>query len=207
MRHRVGSFLLLAIACGMPLVLACRPGTSDAPRGEALGTFVVRGSLEENGCSPGLDPVDPLEFRVDLSRDEGYLTWRMTAGGPPVQGSLSSSGDFRLRTTMEVEAWPADAANEIRGCWISQVETITCRPTASSRDGGAPGADAETSSEDAGVQMGDAGVASGSSFEAVSRIEIVPLPGSDCTPLLLANGGSFPSLPCSARYSLASEVR
>jgi hypothetical protein len=44
------------------------------------------------------------------------------------------------------------------------------------------------------------------SLEATNRIEIVPVAGSDCSPLLLVNGGSFPSLPCAARYELAGAV-
>ena len=199
MRHRVVAFVALVTAlASAPFTLACRPldGTGSSS-GQSLGTFVVRGTLEENGCAPGLEPLDPIDFRVDLTRDRGTLGWRMP-GGAPAMGRLEPDGAFRLRTSQEVEAWPADPVNGIRGCWLTQVETVE-----GTLVGLPPEGDASVAIADAGAPQGDGGVGTGAAFEAVNRIEIVPVAGSDCTPLLLVNGGSFPTLPCSARYELS----
>lgn len=206
MRHRVVAFLGIACAlAGAPFWLACRQVDGGGTTGESLGTFVVRGTLEENGCAPGLDPIDPLEFRVDLARDHGSLSWRMP-GGAPALGRIEADGEFRLRTSQEVEAWPADPANEVRGCWLTQVETVegTIVGLPEAADGGlADGGAADGGAADAGVPQDEREDAS---FEAVNRIEIVPVAGSDCTPLLLVNGGSFPTLPCTARYELRGSL-
>jgi hypothetical protein len=202
MRH---PFATLALACSiaaMPLALACRPGAGGGgPSGDSLGTFLVHGALQESGCAPGLEPIDPIEFRVELSRTGGSLLWRMP-GGQPVSGTIATDGDFHLRTMTQVEAWPADPDTGIPGCTIAQVETVdgTLTMAPSIADGG----DAAQDELDAGAS--DGGATMTASLEATNRIEIVPVAGSDCSALLLVNGGSFPSLPCAARYELAGAV-
>ncbi|MDQ3036558.1 MAG: hypothetical protein M3Y87_29460 [Myxococcota bacterium] len=203
MRTRVATFLRGSVIAGaplamivvpvalvaLPLVLACRP-SAPMPNGDSLGTFLVHGVLEESGCAPGLEPIDPLEFRVELTRTGRALTWRMPSG-QPVSGSVTSDGEFHVRTMSQIQAWPADPETGTPGCTISQVETVdgmlVLPPDVS----------------DGAIQAElDAGAALDVSFEATNRIEIVPVSGSDCSALLQVNGGGFPSLPCGARYQL-----
>ncbi|WP_236606706.1 hypothetical protein [Sandaracinus amylolyticus] len=180
---------------GTPFVLACRD--VDSTSGTSIGSFEVHGTLDENGCAPGLDTIDPLEFRVDLARDHDTLTWRMQGGGP-VFGTIEDDGEFRVRSSSETEAWPEDPVNGIRGCRLTQVETVegTIRDLPPASDGGVP---------DAGTQ-GDGGAGARPSFEASHRIEVLPVVGSDCSPLLIVHGGSFPTLPCSALYELEADA-
>lgn len=196
MRHPVATLALVLSIAVTPFALACRPGAS-APSGDSLGTFTVQGALRESGCAPGLEPIDPIEFQVELSRTGGSLMWRMP-GGRPVPGTIAADGDFHLRTMTQAEAWPADPDMGITGCTIAQVETIdgTLTMPPSPGDGG------DAAQDDAL----DGGAPMVASLEATNRIEIVPVAGSDCSPLLLVNGGSFPSLPCAAGYELAGSL-
>ena len=211
----VGGVILSAFVGG------CRPVPLT---GEDLGLFVVDGVLVENGCAPGLSPRNPLQFRVALRRDRGTLTWRVPDGAPAF-GTVASDGAFRLRTETVVPAWPADPAAMVRGCSLQQVETVEGRLSSETLlDGGLSDAaivhdadveDAAGASDDGGFEAdaaaapsdagrADAGVDRPVSFQASSRIELVPVLGSDCSALLLVQGGSFPTLPCTARYELTA---
>jgi hypothetical protein len=185
---RLFSFLtMLAAMLAIPFTLGCRPLT-DGNDSEALGTFVVNGVLVENGCAPGLSPINPLEFRVEISRNRNAVTWRIP-GGAPAFGSLRSNGELRVQRTVTVEGWPADPDNGVVGCSLSQIETIEGTLELPAQSDGA-------------VEMDDAGVMGQPSLEGSHRIEVVPVPGSDCSALLVLHGGSFPALPCAARYEL-----
>lgn len=174
---RLASYVSLGAALAVPFALGCRPLAADDET-EELGTFVVRAALAENGCAPGLSPIDPLEFRVTISRTRNSLTWRIP-GGAPAFGSLRSNGELRIQRSIPIEAWPADPDQGIVGCSLSQVETIEGQLT---RD------------------LVDAGPMASAELEGTHRIEVVPASGSDCSALLLIQGGEFPSLPCAARY-------
>ncbi len=182
----VGAVLVL------PFALGCRPLTNGT-EAEELGTFVVNGALVENGCAGGLSPIDPLQFRVTLSRSHNSLTWRMPDGAPTF-GVIRERGEFRIQSSIPVEAWAPDLDNGIVGCSLSQVETIEGRLELPEmkRDGAAP--------------SNDAGVDARARFEGSHRIEVVPMAGSDCSALLIIQGGEFPSLPCAARYELDGEA-
>jgi hypothetical protein len=192
MRSPIPALLALVSVVLASLTLACRPFPEP---GEALGQYTIIGMLRDNTCAPGLDPIDPLEFRVDLWRDRGRLTWRL-AGGRPVTGTLRDDGSFHLRTRLPVQAWPADPGQGIVGCTLEQIETIEGTIVLPASSG-----DAAVASKN-GEDPADAGVGRPSTLTGENRIEIVPVAGSDCSPLLLSFGGSFPSLPCAARYVL-----
>jgi hypothetical protein len=176
----------------LPFALGCRP-LANGTGGEELGTFAVNAALVENGCAPGLSPIDPLEFRVTLSRSRNSLTWR-TPGGAPAFGSLRDGGEFRIQRSLPVEAWPADPDQGIVGCSLSQVETIEGQ------------LELPEAPHDGASQSSDAGVIARAAFEGSHRIEIVPASGSDCSALLIVQGGDFPSLPCAARYEFEGEA-
>lgn len=178
----LASCVSLGAVLALPFALGCRPLAAN-DENEELGTFVVRAALADNGCAPGLSPVDPLEFRVTLSRSRNSLTWRVP-GGAPAFGSLRSTGELRIQRSIPIEAWPADPDQGIVGCSLSQVETIEGRLT---------------------TDLADAGAVDGAELEGTHRIEVVPASGSDCSALLLIQGGQFPSLPCAARYDFVGE--
>lgn len=202
MRRAAGVLLAILAPAAVPLALACTPST-PRPQGTPIGTFAVHGSLEDNGCRPGFEPLDPLQFSVELRRDAATIVWR-TNGGQPVGGSLRDDGSFRLVSRGRTEAWPADPANGITGCSLDRIETVSgTLETGSLSDAGADAGVGHP--DDAGAQ-GDAGPSSRAiAFHADDEIEIVPVLGTDCSALLISNGGSFPSLPCSATYRLEAE--
>jgi hypothetical protein len=188
---RIGVAIVLGVLALAPFALACRPPRQS---GEDLGTFLVVGTLETNACAPGLPTLDPVQFRIQLRRDASSLTWRIAPDGPPVMGVLRDDGTFRVRSDTPVRAWPADPANGVVGCTLVQSEIVegsfSSQPAV---DAGPP------APGDAGA---DAGPPRPTSFAASHRIEVTLSAGSDCSRLLVANGGSFPSLPCAAEYQL-----
>ena len=171
----------------VPLALGCRPTT---PQG-VIETYSVRGTLDDNGCAPGLPAVDPIAFEVQLRRNGPSLTWRIMPDGPPVPGTLAPDGTFRFESELTVQAWAPMPANGIAGCTLRQIETVTGRFET---------ADAGVAS-DAGARS-DAGTES-SGLSGTERVRVTLAAGSDCARLLVVNGGSFPALPCEAHYTLA----
>ena len=207
MRRNVGVLLAVSVLVTTPLALACKPSSTPGPdTSTVIGTFAVAASLEENGCRPALSPGDTLGFSVELRRDATTLVWRRNEG-PPVGGTLRSDGTFRLRTRDLREQWAADPANGIVGCTLEEINTLS-GTLVESADGGAPqdaGA-GDAGSGDAG--SGDAGARDGGAVSRVSgfhgdhEIELAPSLGSDCSALLISNGGSFPTFPCAIVYRL-----
>lgn len=192
MRRNVGVLLAVSVMVAAPLSLACKPSSNVTPDSSTeIGTFAVAATLEENGCRPALAPGDSLAFSVELRRDATTLVWRRN-GGAPVGGTLRADGTFRLRTHDLREQWAADPANGIAGCTLEEINTLSGE-LVESVDGG--------TAADAGA--GDAGAGSGvSGFHADHEIEIAPALGSECSALLLSNGGSYPTFPCAILYRL-----
>lgn len=117
----------------------------------------------------------------------------------------------------------AGAANGENTCILIRREQITVRP---SKVGEIPdgGSDAETTdagaSDDAAVDAGspdgsapemtaDGGVDDGTDLDLTGthRIEVLPVAGTNCAPLLKVNGGVFDALPCAARYTMTGKAR
>lgn len=209
MRSIVRLAPLAALSLGLPTWLTTTACRAPDIRTESLGTFAIRGVLDENACSPGVDPVDPLAFSVELREFGGQPYWR-NDGQAMIEGSLSN-GIYRFATRTQVVAWEANPASGIAGCTLRQTETISFEAT-DAPDAGATTSDAEVG--DAGLDAGaiaDAALADAGEggvrtvlhhVEGQNIIEIVPEPGSDCRPLLLHEGGSFPNFPCRIRYEI-----
>jgi hypothetical protein len=197
----------LAVGLALPFVFACRPPVaSPETRGES---WLVSGALRSNACSPGLDPIDPLLFGAEIRRESGIAYWRL-GEQPWVPGSLDPTGRFRFTSRTDVELYPPSRGTDPEldpgtpGCRVSMIETIEGTfEDAPAID--APAADAGVSNDAASIDGGpsDAGGSSSATFSATSRIELVPQAGFDCSRALLAQGGSFPPLPCAAEYALS----
>lgn len=222
----------LVLTLALPLTLACRPTTSAGD--EDATTYRVTGVVSESACSPGLDPIDPLVYDVEVRSSGPTVYWRLgrSAWTP---GSIASDGSFRISTRSAIEViadYPGtdpDLDPPRRGCTLLQTETIAARfvepddvdgGSSDAGDAGAASSDADAldggvtsaadASPDADASASDAGPPDPTAIGALegeNTIEISIAPGSDCAPLLLVNGGSFPALPCVVRYTIAGVAR
>lgn len=195
----------LGLTLALPLSVACRANTPP-PNTDPGETFVITGALTSNACAPGLDPINPLVFAASLRREGTLGYWRI-GEQPWVPGTLNRAGEFHFTVSTDVEVYPPTAGTDPEfdppraGCVVSMVESIDGRVTDAVRDAGV--GDASSDAQD--LDASDAGPSAAATLEATNRIEIVPHAGSDCSRALLSAGGSFPTLPCAAVYSLEGE--
>jgi len=159
----------------------------------------VTGSLVANSCgSTAFNAVNPLSFVVELrSEDHGPAYWRRP-NAAIVNGSHTGD-DYRFRTELAVQLYPADVNTQTPGCTLAQIETIQVTAKSAEGDGGVP--------NDLGTAMGDAGVPASSAFRGTSVIELVPTAGSNCLGAVAIGGGPFLALPCRVEYDLSGATR
>ncbi len=184
--------ILLLGACALAIA-GCRP-TKLA--GESLGQFAVTGTLIETTCGQGHPAPASFSFYVELREEPGQSTgyWKL-ADGPLVTGSIDRHGVFRFESRQQVTGVEPDAANGVVGCVLERAEVVRAELT-------------EGSASDASAQVdggADAGVESERPFEGETTVNVSPVVGSDCSPLLLPYGGAFPTLPCQIRYELEGD--
>ena len=234
--HAPSLVLLLLLGVALSPTLACRPTASTTE-----GTiYRVTGVLTESACSPGLEPINPIVYDVEVRSTGPMIYWRL-GRNPWIPGSISSDGTFRVSTRAGVEVIADYPGTDPEldpprvGCTLLQTETISGRFVEPSEDdagasdggdasvvldggvdeGGDTGASLDASAPDDASATPDASVVDAGppdptaigALEGENTIEISIAPGSNCTALLLVNGGSFPSLPCTVRYAIAGVVR
>jgi len=201
----------------LPLSLACRaPGTVPPPNTDPGTTYLITGALTDNSCAPGFDPANPLVFAASF-RNEGSIAYWRVGEQVWIPGTLGRDGDFHFTLRTDVEVYPATPGTDpdldpgSPGCVITMVESIDGRfVEVPAGDAGVSDAGAMTDAgmTDAGqidADAGDTGPTTIRVMDATNRIELVPFAGTECSRALLVNGGSFPSLPCSATYVMEGE--
>ena len=203
----VGTFLGLATLFVLEgLASACQAPPSP---GTTAGSFAISGTLLENTCAPGLDPHQMLSFVAELRRDGGAGYWRQE-GGTIVSGTMGEGGHFHFVSQVTIPAYGPDRESGTAGCSLTQSETIDGVLVARDVDSGSGNGDAalDAASSDGGRLDGGAGDAgTRSSLSGENTIVISTVAGSNCTRLLIANGGDFPAFPCQARYALTGVAR
>lgn len=203
-----------AMLITLPFSLACRaPSTVPPPSTDPGTTYLITGALTENSCAPGFDPVNPLVFTASF-RNEGSIAYWRVGEQVWIPGTLGRDGDFHFTLRTDVEVYGPTPGTDpdldpgSPGCVVTMVESIDGRFVE------VPAGDAGVSDAgDAGVSdagqtdpdAGDAGPRTVRVMDATNRIELVPFAGTECSRALLVNGGSFPSLPCSATYTMEGE--
>jgi hypothetical protein len=215
MRARAISVLVpAATLLTLPFSLACRaPSTVPPPSTDPGTTYAITGALTDNSCAPGFDPVNPLVFAASF-RNEGSIAYWRVGEQVWIPGTLGRDGDFHFTLRTDVEVYPATPGTDpdldpgSPGCVITMVESIDGRfVEVPAGDAGIDDA-GDAGPSDAGQITGDAGDAGNGTvrvMDATNRIELVPFAGTECSRALLVNGGSFPSLPCSATYVMEGE--
>lgn len=180
--------------------------------GDPVGTYMIVGSLEENTCGQAALPTrNPLHFEVQIRAFGEAGMW--IVGDPPgFDGVLLNDGSFlfgseSFNTVIEPGAMlsgpeqPEDYINGTAGkteigCTISIVEQIDGRLNRTAlTDAGTNNSLAETGLD---AMLDD--------LAGENRIDMAPMPGSDCSPVLATQGGPFLALPCFARYTLRGEL-
>lgn len=166
-----------------------------------VGTYTVDLTLKANSCGVGgLDLPGYVQRNADIKGYAGEAAsfeWTELGSGP-ASGSASTTGVYRFVQRATTELLAADPFYSYPGCSVLQQTEIvfTLDPTpVRPPDGG---------TADGGLDAGalDAGVASGA-LEGTLTIDVVPTSGSDCSPLVGANGGPFVMLPCQATMTLS----
>jgi hypothetical protein len=219
-RHAPQTASVRALLPGIVIGLAALVGiealttSCQAPHypGTTAGSFAISGTLVENTCAPGLDPHEALSFIAELRREDGVGYWRQE-GGAIISGTMATNGAFHFTTRTTVDAYGPDRDLGTAGCSLYQTETIDGVLVTRDVDGGtiaADGGDASTDAAQADAGPSDAESADAgpsASFTGDNVVIISATPGSNCSLLLAANGGDFPSFPCQASYTLTGVAR
>ena len=184
----------------------CKPKTQVV--GELVGVYEIRGALVNNSCGQtALPTMNPLEFSVQITRDEGVGYWQIDkrAAAP---GELEDDGSFRFtneQTSLvssmrgpRQDLEPTDFGTlnpdfdlKTVNCAMKVSETISGSLARSLVDVLDGGTDPSSNGDD---------------LEGENVIEIEPTGNSDCSASLAAFGGTFQNLPCSAKYKLKGEL-
>ena len=187
MAPRILLLLALALSLGFS---ACE---NEYP-GETVGTFHVIGFLEENTCGAGVGAVNPLDFFVELRRDEetGEAIWRVPQ--QPIASGAYSDDDYRFEFHRSAAVYGADQLTGRAGCALDENDLVKVSVVpAQLADGGVP---------DSGTSAQDGGVSDGAILEGINVIELSPTPGSDCSLATSGPTGVFADLPCRVEYTL-----
>lgn len=170
---------------------SCSPVEEDAP--PVVGVFTVESTLVANGCGQGglmIPAVTELEATV-----RGYpgnvAQFRWSGQATSANGIATTNGSYSFETSSTSVAIQAEPSIGYVGCQLTErtAMTFTLSPIPVE-----PG--------DAGVDGADAGVVD-YTLDGRITIDIVPVSGSDCSPLLGVNGGSWLAMPCQATIDLA----
>jgi len=168
------------------LSLALAACDAPPPPGELVGQYKIVGSLASDTCGPGLGATQALSFDVQLRDDEGVGYW-VFADREPAPGTLDATGKFSFE---QRGGWTLVNPNPqlgYNGCRVAQIETIYGTVD---------------------LPQGDAGVSDGGVSQALggligsNTIDVIPIPGDDCTPALAAQGGPLTTLPCRVTYTI-----
>lgn len=210
MRPAPGWLLIPASASALALS-ACQAPVAP---GDPVGVYAVSGQLEENTCGrTALPASDALEFSVELRQDDEQGHWLVDGELPGFEGDLDAEGQFLfgVEQVSEVSAPGTQTGPNVEqpqdyfapdldpqpqtqggqaGCQISIIETIE----------GKLYRRLDADGEPVLLDSGDEALAD--DLEANNRIELAPMPGSNCRASLAVEGGPFLALPCYARYTL-----
>ena len=195
----------------------------EEPPGELVGAYRISGALMENTCGESALPAaDPLNFDVEIRRQNGSGLWLATA--PPAHlGSLQDDGDFSFerQSTYDVGARPSlellvemdieRLADPEAAQHLGDDMARPCRLTVNERVAGTLLRDS-LDDDNAGTGARETEVdperASDSDADLIgeNEIDVRVASGSDCRSSLDENGGPFERLPCAVRYDLEGEL-
>ena len=162
--------LLLAIT-SMTLAL-CLACDPPAPDGALIGNFTINATLRSNACAPGFNPASTTSFAASVHATGANATW--SAGGSSVTGTATGN-------TIHVVA--QSSMTPYSGCVIDRAETIDATYVTTPTDSGTP----------------DAGTHS-ATISGTDTITLSTSSGPPCADVLVANGGTYPMLPCAATF-------
>lgn len=162
-------------------------GRVDEDLPDSLGTFTVESRLVSNTCGQGGYPVASVtELEANLRGYPGEdATFSWTGGSGRVSGIATTNGVYSFQSSQTTTKIAAEPSILYPGCQLTENSamtfTVTPRPTP-------PG--------DAGVDETDY------AFTGRLTIDVSPTSGSDCTPLLGVNGGTWAAVPCQVLVDL-----
>lgn len=171
---RTIGWLCLSAFALLALGTACEP-LATADDGTLVGNFTVAATLQSNTCAPGYNPASPTTFRASLHASGSTATW--SAAGSSVSGTASGNS---------IHVVAHSAMSPYTNCVIDQTETIDATYTTTPADSGTPDAGAHSAT-----------------ITGTDSITLSTSSGPPCLPLLLANGGSYPMLPCTATFTFS----
>jgi len=176
------------------LLLGFSPcGRVDDERPESVGSFTIESTLVTNGCGQGGYAIPAVSELVATVR--GYpgnaAQFQWSGQAAAASGFATTNGVYSFETTSTTTAIAADPSIFYPGCQLAErtAMTFTLSPLPS------PAADAGTDGVDAGTTA--------TTLTGQISIDVVPTAGSDCSPLLGANGGPWLAIPCQAKINLA----
>lgn len=175
-----------------------------------VATFQVDATLDVNGCGYGALQIPSYQSLVGTLR--GYAgenaEWQWSNQPRASAGTASTTGTYVFSAlTRYNDILAPDPSIGYPGCSLQRRDelTVTVAPTpVRPVDAGVT----DASTPDSGVSDGgmDAGVTS-YTLRGSLITDVVPVSGSDCTPLLGANGGPWLAMPCQARIEIDGTQR
>lgn len=184
------------------LLLVCASGCTlieDPEPPVAVGTFAVTGELMSNTCGFAAMPM-PTSYEVEAELSGvagGPATWRWETQGTTISGSATTAGVYSFSTTRQMPMIAPDQFYEYPGCTLIERSEVvlTVTPVPQAIDGGV----------DMPMPDADGGVIA-RTLRGTYTVDLYPAAGSDCTPLLGANGGTFQAVPCQAKSQLVGTM-
>lgn len=182
--RRVLALVVLLVGCAVP-----------EPPGELVGTYSFLGTLADHTCGTFAIPDEtPLRLTAEIRAETDGLAYWQVPGGTRVVGTRLN-GRFRFRVSQQLSWLDPEPSIGFEGCSVLREDVIVLDENA--------GDDKAEVSLDGGVQ-GDAGVAAPSELTGSNSIAFSPMPGFNCGPALVDQGGVFNALPCRIEYELVS---
>lgn len=158
----------------------CWLSGDDSVEGEWVGDFEAEGLLLEDSCGDAIDAPDPLEIEFTLSIDdetEGRAYLDLSGAGDFT--GIVDQEEYTFQITQSWTVFEPIPSVGYDGCYVTQRDVLTVL------------LDEETSA---------------ATLTGTQTTEIDPIEGSDCSPAIVAAGGTFLTLPCRVDYVLTGNA-
>ena len=192
----------IVITCAVVLCAGCLPDEDNKP-GNSLGMFEAVGANITHSCGTNAVPDEtPLVLSFELrTEDNGLAYWQ--GDNTPLIAGTAIDNTFFFQSSQTAILIEPNQFQGYPGCAVTRRDVLEFDfETEELGDGGVEDENAALIAKEDETDVDGGTTPALTSFTGINRVEISPISGTDCSPVLIAGGGAFAALPCTVEYTL-----